>query len=248
MKILSWNLNGLKSAMQKGLMDIISSAEYDILAFQEIKNDGRNLPLEITMSGYNITVNPAVKAGYSGTMTMSKFKPVSVSTELSMDEGRVLNVEMENFYFLNCYFPNSRRDLSRLDLKMDFNNRFMEYCLELDKKKPLIICGDFNVAHEEIDIARPADNHNSAGFTDSERQWFSRFLDSGFVDTFRIFHKEGGMYSWWSYMNRARERNIGWRIDYFVVSRRIRERVRSSEVLGDITGSDHAPIFLEIDL
>ncbi|MGP6239343.1 exodeoxyribonuclease III [Cuniculiplasma sp. SKW4] len=247
MKLLSWNLNGLKSAIQKGLMDIILSGKFDIMAFQEIRSDGKGLPLEFSTSGYRIITNPAKKAGYSGTMTLSREEPLSVSTEMSMDEGRVLTTEFENFYLLNCYFPNSRRDLSRLQMKLDFDRRFAEYAKRLEGRKPVIICGDLNVAHTEMDIARPDDNHKSAGFTDEERAWMTEFLNAGYVDTFRMFHKEGGQYSWWSYMHNARAKNIGWRIDYFIVSKSIEKRVKDSGILSDVTGSDHAPIYLDVE-
>ncbi len=247
MKLLSWNLNGLKSAIQKGLMDIILSGNFDIMAFQEIKNDGKSLPIEFSTSGYDINSNPAKRAGYSGTMTMSKMAPLGISTEMSMDEGRVLTTEFEDFYLLNCYFPNSRRDLSRLEMKLDFDRNFARYTSRLECKKPVIICGDLNVAHTELDIARPGDNHRSAGFTDEERAWMTEFLNEGHVDTFRIFHKEGGQYSWWSYMHNARAKNIGWRIDYFIVSKSMEKNVKDSGILQDITGSDHAPIYLEVE-
>ena len=246
-KLLSWNLNGLRSAIQKGLMDLVLSSDYHIMAFQEIKSDGKNLPLEFSTSGYRVITNSANRAGYSGTMTIAKDDPLSVSTEMSMDEGRVLTTEFENFYLLNCYFPNSRRDLSGLEMKLDFDRNFAEYAKRLEKKKPLIICGDLNVAHAELDIARPDDNHQSAGFTDEERKWFTDFLNEGYVDTFRIYHREGGYYSWWSYMHNARARNIGWRIDYFLVSRSIENKVKDSGILSNITGSDHAPIYLVME-
>lgn len=247
MKLLSWNLNGLKSAIQKGLMDMVLSGEFDIMAFQEIKSDGKNLPVEFSTSGYKITTNSAKRPGYSGTMTLSKMNPLSISTELSMDEGRVLTTEFEGFYFLNCYFPNSRRDLSRLQMKLEFDRNFSEYIKELEKRKPVIICGDLNVAHTELDIARPDDNHRSAGFTDEERAWMTEFLNEGHVDTFRMFHKEGGQYSWWSYMHNARAKNIGWRIDYFIVSKSIEKNVKDSGIMQNITGSDHAPVYLEVE-
>ena len=178
------------------------------------------MPLEITSLGYTAFVNPAVKKGYSGTMTLTRNKPVSARMGIGNrefdDEGRVLSIETEKFWLINAYFPNSQRDLKRLDYKLQFDSEFTGYCLELEKQKPLIICGDFNVAHEDIDIARPDDNRNNAGFTEQERNWMTQFLASGFVDTFRMFNSDPGNYSWWTYRFNARERNIGWRIHWIL--------------------------------
>ena len=185
-------------------------------------------------------------------MTLTRKKPLSVQTGLgNMEfdaEGRVLSLETENFWLVNTYFPNSQRDLKRLDYKLRFDAEFASYCLNLEKTKPLIICGDFNVAHEDVDIARPDENRNNAGFTEQERKWMTQFLYSGFIDAFRMFNRDPGSYSWWTYRFNARERNIGWRIDYFIISESLGKNVRSSTIFKDILGSDHAPLDLEIEL
>ena len=251
MKLLSWNVNGIRSAVKSGMINEIEKLNPDFICLQEIKSDEKTVPLEITSLGYTAFVNPAVKKGYSGTMILTRNKPVSARMGIGNrefdDEGRVLSIETEKFWLINAYFPNSQRDLKRLDYKLQFDSEFTGYCLELEKQKPLIICGDFNVAHEDIDIARPEDNRNNAGFTEQERNWMTQFLASGFVDTFRMFNSDPGNYSWWTYRFNARERNIGWRIDYFIVSETLRKNVRSSAILDSVMGSDHAPLELEIE-
>ncbi|MCY0851478.1 MAG: exodeoxyribonuclease III [Thermoplasma acidophilum] len=247
-KFLSWNVNGLRAAVKNGAVSVFKEGDYFGIALQETKADSTSVPEEMYHLGYYLYNNPAKKKGYSGTMSLVKEKPIDVSYGFENDEGRILNLEFDKFYFINVYFPNAQHGLTRLDMKLDFDEKFLEYSNELRKKKPLIICGDFNVAHEEIDIARPKDNENNAGFTKEERGWMTKFLDSGYVDTYRIFVKDGGHYSWWSYRFNARAKNIGWRIDYFVVSDDIKDKVKKAEILETVTGSDHAPVTLEVDL
>lgn len=250
-KIISWNVNGIRAAIRNGLLDFVLDEDADIFAFQEIKNHEFQMPMELTEKKYLAFANPAEKKGYSGTLIMTRRKPLSHFTGLGEfgeeTEGRVLGIELDTFWFVNIYFPNSQRELTRLDYKIDFNNRVLRLLEKLRESKPVIVCGDMNVAHTEIDIARPKDNTKNAGFTQEERQWFTEFLDHGYVDTFRLFNNEPGNYTWWSYRFNAREKNIGWRIDYFVVSSEIKEKVVSSDILMEVTGSDHAPIRLVID-
>lgn len=250
LKLISWNLNGLRAVYKKGLVDFIKNTNADIFSFQEIKVGEEDLPSEIYNLGYNLYINPARKKGYSGTLTLSKFKPVSVNNGIGIEkfdeEGRVQTLEFNNFYFINSYFPNSQPDLKRLDFKLEFDKFFLEYAESKRKDKPLIICGDFNVAHTELDIARPKENEHNAGFTMEERSWMSEFLKNGYIDTFRIFTKEGGHYSWWSYRFNARAKNIGWRIDYYIITPELLKNVKASSILGDVQGSDHAPIQLEL--
>jgi exodeoxyribonuclease III len=191
-------------------------------------------------------VNSAARKGYSGTMVMTKIKPISYSTEFEDDEGRVQRLEFDDYYFVNAYFPNSRRDLSRLEFKIKFDRDFEKYIGRLEAKKPVLVCGDFNVAHKDIDIARPAENRGNAGFTDEEREWMTEFLGGGRLDTFRIFNKGAEHYTWWAYFSHARDRNIGWRIDYFVASKQMRSRIVNAGILSEIRGSDHAPIYVTL--
>jgi len=248
MRMISWNVNGLRAVMKKGLTDFIKSQGADLYCFQEIKTD--QVPLELQGIGYETFINPATKSGYSGTLTLSRVKPISASKGMGIkefdDEGRVLTLEFPSFYVINAYFPNAQHGLTRLDYKLRFNGAFLEYAENLRLKKPLIICGDFNVAHEEIDIARPKDNEKNAGFTKEERAWMTEILQQGYVDTFRVFVKEGGHYTWWSYRFNAREKNIGWRIDYFLISKEILGKLKSAAILDSIMGSDHVPIMIEI--
>jgi exodeoxyribonuclease-3 len=243
---ISWNVNGIRATKEEALK-LIKSEEPDIMAFQEIKADDKTMPKEFYGMGYEVELNPAEKKGYSGTMCLAKSKPISVLDDFEDNEGRVQALEFSDFYFINSYFPNSRRDLSRLDLKRDFNRRMLEYIKRLERKKPVVICGDFNVAHEEIDIARPKENAHNAGFTAEERSGMDSFIASGLVDTFRIFNNEPGNYTWWSYMFKAREKNIGWRIDYFLISKKLKDKALSASILKDIKGSDHVPIKLVLD-
>ncbi|SMD30483.1 exodeoxyribonuclease III [Picrophilus oshimae] len=248
MKILSWNVNGIRAAVKNGILNFINEENPEIVLLQEIKSGKNDLPEELHHMGYKIFINPAEKKGYSGTMALSKVEPLDYSSGIGIkdydSEGRVQILKYDNFYIINTYFPNSQHGLTRLDYKIDFDNKFLEFCEKLRKEKPLIITGDFNVAHEEIDIARPKDNENNAGFTIQERNWMTEFLNHGYIDTYRYFHKEPGHYSWWSYRFNARAKNIGWRIDYFIVTDDFIKNVKDSIILENVKGSDHAPLEL----
>ncbi|AGO60990.1 exodeoxyribonuclease III [Ferroplasma acidiphilum] len=248
MKILSWNVNGIRAAVKNGIIKTLENENPDIILLQEAKADKMDIPEELHHTGYKIYVNPADKKGYSGTMAMAKQEPLSYTTgtgENNKDvEGRIQTLEYDNFYLINSYFPNSQHGLTRLDYKIQFNREILEYMDKLKAKKPVIITGDFNVAHEEIDIARPKGNEKNAGFTIEERDSMTEILSHGYVDTYRYFHKEPGHYSWWSYRFNAREKNIGWRIDYFLVSDNFIGKVEDSLILENVTGSDHAPLEL----
>ncbi len=249
-KFLSWNVNGIRAAIKKGLPGVLNMG-YDIVALQETKADDGVLPESLKALPYHIYSNPAAKKGYSGTLALSEEKPLKVLKGIGNEdfdnEGRVLALEFEKFWFINAYFPNSQRDLARLGYKLGFDRAFEKWCSTLDKGKPLVICGDLNVAHEDIDIARPKENLGNAGFTIQEREWLTGFLGNGYVDAFRHLTKEGGHYTWWSYMFGARAKNIGWRIDYFIVSKRLAKRVKSSTILDRVIGSDHVPVDITID-
>ena len=248
MKIISWNVNGVRAAVKKGLVGFIEKESPDLLALQEIKSSESIQHIELQKLGYMQYINPAVKKGYSGTMVLAKEKPLSVLNGIGINgfdhEGRVQTFEFKNFYFINTYFPNSQRDLKRLDYKLGFDAAFMSYADKLKKQKPLVICGDMNVAHADIDIARPKENSNNAGFTEAERDWMTLFLSHGFIDAYRYFHKDDVKYSWWSYRFSARKKNIGWRIDYFLVTNDIISRISDSDIMDSVEGSDHAPINL----
>ncbi len=248
MKILSWNVNGLNAVVGKGGILAIQKENADVYCFQEVKATREKMPQ--ILGGYHQYHSHAEKKGYSGVSVFSKEKPMSVREGIGVaefdSEGRVLVLEFKDFFLLDIYFPNSNRELSRLDYKLRFNDKLLKFCKELERKKPLILTGDFNVAHTELDIARPRENEGNAGFTREERAWFTKFLEDGFVDTFRQFTKDGDHYTWWAYMGNARDRNIGWRIDYFVVSEKLKNKVKASKILSDIMGSDHCPIVLEI--
>lgn len=251
LKLISWNVNGIRAAVRNGLLDFISKEKADIFAFQEIKADEFQIPLDLMQEGYELYINPAEKKGYSGTLVLSKLKPVSTFKGFNSthpeDEGRIIGLEFEKFWLLNIYFPNSQRELMRLDFKMEFNRNLHKLANELRESKPVIFCGDLNVAHQEIDIARPDDNHRNAGFTDEERGWMTELLNDGYIDTFRMFSSEPDQYSWWTYRFNARKRNVGWRIDYFVVSDDIEKNVKDARILGDVMGSDHAPVTLTVE-
>lgn len=252
MRLVSWNVNGLRACMCKGFMEFFHTVNADIVALQETKLQPHQIELEL--DGYEQYWHSAEKKGYSGTAVFTKQKPLSVSYDLPdmenlgfPNEGRVITLEFDEFYFVNCYTPNSQRELTRLEFRMDWEDEFRKYLTELDKKKPVIMCGDLNVAHEEIDLKNPKTNHNNAGFTDKERAKFTALMQSGFVDSFRyLYPDKRDCYSWWSYMANSRARNIGWRIDYFVVSERFKHRIEESSILPEVTGSDHCPVMLEI--
>ena len=250
MKLVSWNVNGIRACMEKGFRESFENFGADIFALQETKmQEGQ---ADISAEGYNLYLNSAEKKGYSGTAVYSKKEPLSVLYGIGKEkhdkEGRVITLEFEDFYFVTCYTPNSQNELKRLDYRMEWEDDFLSYIKELDAKKPVILCGDLNVAHKEIDLKNPKTNRKNAGFTDEEREKMTVFLNSGFKDTFRMFYPDTeGIYSWWSYRFKAREKNAGWRIDYFIVSERIAERVSAAKIHTDIFGSDHCPVSIEID-
>lgn len=245
MKIINWNVNGLRAILAKGnLIAFINQEDPDIIAFEETKMQEDQLTYNF--DGYYRYMNCAEKKGYSGTMVLTKEKPLSVTYDFKGEghpkEGRVITLEYEDFYFVCAYVPNSKDGLTRLDYRMHWEDDLRKHLIKLDKKKPVIYTGDLNVAHEEIDLKNPDDNHFSAGFSDEERNKFSELLKAGFKDTFREIYQDKIQYSWWSYRTRARERGIGWRIDYFVVSNRFMKNVKDSIIYDDIEGSDHCPV------
>lgn len=251
MKLISWNVNGLRAVFNKGFKEIFEEFDSDIFCVQETKmQEGQ---LELNFNGYNIYMNSAIKKGYSGTAVFTKTKPLSVSKGIGIEkhdlEGRVLCLEFENFYLVNCYTPNSQRELTRLEYRVEWETDFRNYLKKLDKIKPVILCGDLNVAHGEIDLKNPKTNRGNAGFTDEERREMTNLLSSGFVDSFRFLYPDKtDSYSWWSYMGRAREKNIGWRIDYFIVSEKIKDKIKEAKIHPEVFGSDHCPVELEIEL
>lgn len=248
MKIINWNVNGLRACLSKGLMDYIIKENPDIMSFQEIKMQQDQLKVEF--EGYHLYMNSAERKGYSGTMVLTKKEPLSVTYDIEGEdhpkEGRVITLEYEDFYFVTTYVPNSKDGLLRLDYRMHWEDDLRAHLLKLNEKKPVIYTGDLNVANEEIDLKNPDTNHFNAGFSDEERNKFKELLNSGFKDTFRELYPDTVKYSWWSYRMKARERNVGWRIDYFVVSDRIMDKVKDSLIYDDVMGSDHCPIGLEI--
>ena len=250
MKFISWNVNGFRACLNKGFNDFFKNENADFFSIQESKMQPGQA--DYTPDGYYQYWYSAEKKGYSGTAVFTKHEPISVKFGLGIDEhdheGRAITLEYDNFYLLNVYTPNSQRELTRLDYRMTWEDALRNYMIELDKNKPVIYCGDLNVAHEEIDLKNPKTNHFSAGFTDEEREKFSELLKSGFSDTFRSLYPEKVEYSWWSYMFQARQKNVGWRIDYFVVSNRILDKVKEAKIHTDIMGSDHCPVSIEIDI
>ena len=251
MKLVSWNVNGLRAIVGKGFADIFNAFDADCFCMQETKLQAGQIDLDF--EGYKSFFDYAQKKGYSGTATYSRIEPVGDSRGIGIErhdtEGRVVTLDLGSAYLVNVYTPNSQNGLTRLDYRMDWEESFADYVCRLDSVKPVIICGDLNVAHQEIDLANPKTNHNNPGFTDQERSAMTRLLDAGFVDTYRYLHPdEKGAYSWWSYRMNARARNVGWRIDYFLISRRIAEKLVSANIHSDILGSDHCPVSIEIDL
>jgi exodeoxyribonuclease-3 len=250
-KLISWNVNGLRSCMGKGFMDFFDSVDADIFCLQEIKlSEGQ---IEWNKENYYSYWNYAEKKGYSGTAVFSKEKPLSVKYGIGIDEhdheGRVITLEFENFYMVTVYTPNSQRELTRLEYRMKWEDDFRNFLNDLRKNKPVVVTGDMNVAHKEIDLKNPKTNRKNAGFTDEERQKMTELLDSGFIDTFRYFYPDVEQkYSWWSYMFKSREKNAGWRIDYFLASKELEDRLISAEIHDKVLGSDHCPIELVIDL
>ena len=249
MKFISWNVNGIRACMGKGFEEYFKSADADIFCLQETKmQEGQ---LDFDPEGYHCYWNYAEKKGYSGTAIFSKAEPVSVTYGIGIEEhdkeGRVITAEYEDFYFITCYTPNSQNELKRLDYRMVWEDDFLAYLKKLEETKPVILCGDLNVAHKEIDLKNPKTNRKNAGFTDEERNKMSTLLDSGFTDTFRYFYPDREeIYSWWSYRFSAREKNAGWRIDYFIVSDSLRDRLESADIHTQIYGSDHCPVELVI--
>ena len=249
MKIISWNVNGIRACLKKGLLDFIKSSDADILCFQEIKANQEQVELEL--DGFNQFWNSADKKGYSGTLILSKINPsnsyLGMGIQKHDNEGRLITLEYPKFFLVNVYTPNAQRGLTRLDYRTkEWDVDFLNYLKKIEKIKPVIFCGDLNVAHTEIDLANPESNRRNAGFTDEERFGFDRFLEEGFIDTFREFEKEPGNYSWWSYMFEARKKNIGWRIDYFCVSQILKDKLENAFILPEILGSDHCPIGINL--
>ena len=255
MKLVSWNVNGLRAVIGKGFSEFFKEIDADVFCLQETKMQEEQIDDNIKniFSDYNGYWNSAEKKGYSGTAVFSKRKPLNVSYGIGIEEhdkeGRVITLEYEKFYLVNCYTPNSKRELERLDYRMVWEDEFRKYLLKLNETKPVIICGDLNVAHEEIDLKNPKTNRRNAGFTDEERGKMTELLNSGFTDTFRyLYPDKEGIYSWWSYMFKAREKNAGWRIDYFIVSNSIQDKIKESYIYSDVMGSDHCPVGLDITI
>ena len=249
-KFISWNVNGLRAATDKGFWDYFDAADADIFCLQEIKlSEGQ---FDTEKKGYHVYWNYAMKKGYSGTAIFSKKEPISVTYGIGIEEhdneGRVITLEFEDYYFITCYTPNSQSELKRLDYRMKWEDDFRNYLCKLNESKGVILCGDLNVAHEEIDIKNPKTNRHNAGFTDEEREKMTELLNSGFVDSFRYFYPDKtDIYSWWSYRFKAREKNAGWRIDYFIVSDNLKGRMTDAKIHTDVFGSDHCPIELDLD-
>ena len=250
MKLISWNVNGLRACMGKGYPEFVAEAEPDLLCLQETKLQAGQLELEL--SGYRQYWNYAEKKGYSGTAVFSRQEPLAVTYGLGQEEhdreGRLITLEFEDFFLVTVYTPNAQEKLARIDYRLRWEEAFREQLVRLDGRKPVVICGDMNVAHQEIDLKNPGPNRGNAGFSDEERGAFGRLLEAGFTDTFRLLHPDAtGAYSWWSYRFHAREKNAGWRIDYFLVSDRLAPRVRRADILAQVQGSDHCPVLLELD-
>lgn len=249
MKLISWNVNGLRACVGKGFADIFEQFDADFFCLQETKMQEGQLDLQFL--GYQSYWNYADKKGYSGTAIYTRHTPISVAYGIGIDEhdheGRVITLEMADFYLVCCYTPNSQDGLKRLEYRMKWEDDFRAYLMRLDAQKPVILCGDLNVAHEEIDLKNPKTNHQSAGFTDNERQKMTQLLDSGFTDSFRFKYPEEVQYSWWSYRFQARSKNVGWRIDYFIISDRLQDRLQDAKIHTEVMGSDHCPVEITID-
>lgn len=251
MKLISWNVNGLRAVLKKGFLDFFNTANADIFCIQETKMQREQADFDFP--GYEEYWNCAEKKGYSGTLILTKIKPLTFTYGIGIEEhdkeGRVITLEFENFYMVNCYTPNSKRELERLAYRQVWEDDFRAYLMALDKKKPVILCGDLNVAHQEIDLKNPKTNRRNAGFTDEERNKMTALLASNFTDTFRyLYPDKTDAYTWWSYMGQARSKNIGWRIDYFITSQRLNKNIQDHIIHDHITGSDHCPIELDITL
>lgn len=251
MKLISWNVNGIRACVNKGFKDFFEEINADIFCIQETKCQIDQIELEF--EGYKSFWNSAEKKGYSGTAIYTKEKPISVKYGIGIEqhdkEGRVITLEFKNFFMVNIYTPNSKRGLERLEYRQVWEDEIRKYLLDLNKIKPVIMCGDLNVAHNEIDLKNPKTNRRNAGFTDEEREKMTQLLESGFTDSFRyLYPDKKEAYSWWSYMGRAREKNVGWRIDYFIVSKNIENKIKEAKIHSEIMGSDHCPVELEIDI
>ena len=251
MKLISWNVNGIRACITKGFKEFFKTANADIFCIQETKCQKGQVELEF--EGYKSYWNSAEKNGYSGTAIFKKKEPLNVTYGIGIEEhdkeGRVITLEYEKFYMVNIYTPNSKRELERLEYRQIWEDEIRKYLLKLNETKPVIMCGDLNVAHEEIDLKNPKTNHRSAGFTDEERNKMTELLQAGFIDSFRyLYPTQENIYSWWSYMRKAREKNVGWRIDYFIVSKDIESKIKEARIDTDILGSDHCPVELEIDI
>ena len=251
MKLISWNVNGLRAVINKGFMDFFKQIDADIFCIQETKmQEGQ---IELILDGYYQYFNSAIKKGYSGTAVFTKEKPINVTYGIGIEEhdqeGRIITAEYEKFYLVNCYTPNSKRELERLEYRKIWEDEIRKYLKKLEETKPVIYCGDLNVAHEEIDLKNPKTNHYSAGFTDEERNKMTELLNAGFIDSFRYLYPEKeNAYTWWSYMMKAREKNVGWRIDYFITSNILKEKIEDSKIHSEVMGSDHCPIELDIEV
>ena len=250
MKFISWNVNGLRAVIKKGFYDFMDSYDPDILCVQEIKANKEQVELNLEEYPYQYW-NSAIKKGYSGTAIFSKIKPISETYGIGIEEhdqeGRVITIEFKDYFLVTVYTPNSKRELLRLDYRQGWDRDFLNFVKSLEEKKPIIFCGDLNVAHKEIDLKNPKTNHKNAGFTKEERQGFDNIVESGFIDTFREFNKDEGHYTWWSYMFQARKKNIGWRIDYFCISQGLKTQLKDAYILKDVLGSDHAPVVMELN-
>lgn len=253
MKLISWNVNGIRAVVKNNFADFLQKEKPDIFCLQETKiSDAKREEQEFDFAGYDEYWHSASRPGYSGVLTLVKkgIKVIDRQNDIGIkkfdEEGRNVILELEKFYLVNSYFPNANHELSRLKYKLEFNDALLKYLKKLEKIKPVVICGDFNVAHEEIDIARPKDNIHNAGFTPEERAWMTKFLSYGFIDTFRFKNPETVKYSWWSYRFNARKRNIGWRIDYFCVSEKLRTFIKKADIMTEVYGSDHCPVKLEL--
>jgi exodeoxyribonuclease-3 len=251
MKLVSWNVNGIRACVKKGFLEYFNEVDADIFCIQETKLQENQIQLDL--EGYYQYWNYAERKGYSGTAVFSKAEPISVEYGIELEEpdieGRVISLEYKDFYLVNVYTPNSKRDLTRLDYRLKWEDAMKEHLIQLNEKKPVLFCGDLNVAHREIDLKNPKPNIGNSGFTYEERGKMTSLLDAGFVDSFRYLYPDrGDVYTWWSYMNKVRERNIGWRIDYFLVSEKIADRMKDAQIHYEILGSDHCPVLLEVEI
>ena len=250
MKFISWNVNGIRAVLKKGFMDFLSEYNPDVICLQETKAHKEQVDINLTDYPFDYW-NSAVKKGYSGTAIFSKQEPLNIIYDIGIEEhdqeGRVITAEFKNYYLITVYTPNSKRELLRLEYRQQWDIDFLKFVQKLEKKKPVIFCGDLNVAHKEIDLKNPKTNRRNPGFTDEERASFDKIIDAGFIDTFREFNVDGGHYTWWSYMFQARKKDIGWRIDYFCISEALKLHLKDAYILKDVMGSDHAPVVMEFN-